>query len=117
MHIFDLPYQENSSIWFDKFASSRTPIFLDSCFQANNHLNDFNRSDLICWDPFIEIIQKEFPEFKSIPGEENLSFIKGLNNINKSSIDKALRYLFNEKHDKNIAEGTIRRKFNEYGMW
>jgi len=58
MHIFDLPYQENSSIWFDKFASSRTPIFLDSCFQANNHLNDFNRYDLICWDPFIEIIQK-----------------------------------------------------------
>src|SRR5210317_1085517 len=58
MHIFDLPYQENSSIWFDKFASSRAPIFLDSCFQANNHLNDFNRYDLICWDPFIEIIQK-----------------------------------------------------------
>lgn len=65
----------------------------------------------------LEIIQKEFPEFKSIPGEENLSFIKGLNNINKSSIDKALRYLFNEKHDKKIAEGTIRRKFNDYGMW
>jgi para-aminobenzoate synthetase component 1 len=72
MHIFDLPYQENSSIWFDKFASSRTPIFLDSCFQANNHLNDFNRYDLICWDPFIEIIQKGF---KTLIIKDGTSFI------------------------------------------
>lgn len=72
MHIFDLPYQENSSIWFDKFASSRTPIFLDSCFQANNHLNDFNRYDLICWDPFIEIIQKGF---KTLIIKDGTSFL------------------------------------------
>lgn len=72
MHIFDLPYQENSSIWFDKFASSRTPIFLDSCFQANNHLNDFNRYDLICWDPFIEIIQKGF---KTLVIKDGTSFL------------------------------------------
>lgn len=65
----------------------------------------------------LDIIQKEFPEFKHVPGKEDLSFIKGLNNINKSSIDKALRYLFNEKYDDNIAEGTIRSKFNKYGMW
>ena len=72
MHIFDLPYQENSSIWFDKFASSRTPIFLDSCFQANNHLNDFNRYDFICWDPFIEIIQKGF---KTLIIKDGTSFL------------------------------------------
>jgi len=72
MHIFDLPYQENSSIWFDKFASSRAPIFLDSCFQANNHLNDFNRYDLICWDPFIEIIQKGF---KTLIIKDGTSFL------------------------------------------
>ena len=72
MHIFDLPYQENSSIWFDKFVSSRTPIFLDSCFQANNHLNDFNRYDLICWDPFIEIIQKGF---KTLIIKDGTSFL------------------------------------------
>ena len=72
MHIFDLPYQENSSIWFDKFASCRTPIFLDSCFQANNHLNDFNRYDLICWDPFIEIIQKGF---KTLIIKDGTSFL------------------------------------------
>lgn len=72
MHIFDLPYQENSSIWFDKFSSSRTPIFLDSCFQANNHLNDFNRYDLICWDPFIEIIQKGF---KTLIIKDGTSFL------------------------------------------
>ena len=72
MYIFDLPYQENSSIWFDKFASSRTPIFLDSCFQANNHLNDFNRYDLICWDPFIEIIQKGF---KTLIIKDGTSFL------------------------------------------
>lgn len=72
MHIFDLPYQENSSIWFDKFASSRTPIFLDSCFQANNHLNDYNRYDLICWDPFIEIIQKGF---KTLIIKDGTSFL------------------------------------------
>ena len=58
MHIFNLPYQEKSSHWYDKFASSRAPIFLDSCYQANDHLNDFNRYDFVCWDPFIEIIQK-----------------------------------------------------------
>ena len=72
MHIFDLPYQENSSIWFDKFASSRTPVFLDGCFQANNHLNDFNRYDLICWDPFIEIIQKGF---KTLIIKDGTSFL------------------------------------------
>ncbi|MEX2411757.1 MAG: hypothetical protein WD607_10395 [Candidatus Paceibacterota bacterium] len=65
----------------------------------------------------LEIIQKEFPEFKSVPGEEDLSFIKGLNNINKTSIDKALRYLFIQRHNEIIAKGTIRRTFNDYGTW
>lgn len=72
MHIFDLPYQENSSIWFDKFISSHSPIFLDSCFQGNGHLNDFNRYDLICWDPFIEIIQKGS---KTLIIKEGISFL------------------------------------------
>lgn len=65
----------------------------------------------------LEVIQKEFPEFKCVPGEEDLSFIKGLNNINKTSIDKALRYLFIERHNKIIAKGTIKRTLNGYGMW
>lgn len=64
-----------------------------------------------------DIIRKEFPEFKQVPGELNLSFTKGQNNINKTNIDKALRFLFIQRHDQNIAEGTIKRKFDEYGMW
>ncbi|MCH2449232.1 MAG: hypothetical protein MK198_03720 [Gracilimonas sp.] len=124
-------------IIINKYYPSQIPIFselseddkaqlrhngnADKLYIAKDWLHPIIKAISTLEDPthemVLEIIQKEFPEFKSIPGEENLSFIKGLNNINKSSIDKALRYLFNEKHDKKIAEGTIRRTFNDYGMW
>ena len=59
MNIFTLPYFKDTSIWFEKFSNTHKPVFIDSCFQDDKLLNNFNRYDFVCWDPFIEIIQKE----------------------------------------------------------
>ncbi|SHG42280.1 hypothetical protein SAMN05443144_1281 [Fodinibius roseus] len=56
-------------------------------------------------------ILKDFPNFDGVPGELDLKFTKGENNLNKSKIDIALRYLFNKNHDPNVGKGSIADRF------
>lgn len=63
-------------------------------------------------------IQKDFQDFEKVPDIPNLKFIKGLNNINKKSIDEALTFLFNNRHSNhNIKTGAILKRANEYNWW
>ncbi len=80
-------------------------------------LKRFNEFEDPTHQQILREIQEYFPDFKEVPNELNLSFTKGLNNINKTSIDKALAYLFNKEYNPTIEEGTIIKRGNSKGYW
>lgn len=62
-------------------------------------------------------IKRNFPNFEKVPQEVDLKFTKGLDNINKTSIDKALTYLFNKMYKEDIQVGSIKKRFDSRGYW
>src|SRR5690625_233720 len=62
-------------------------------------------------------VQEVFPDFDGLPVEPELSFVTGTGEINKTSVDKALTFLFNNKHPVSIKEGTIKKRGDKLNWW
>jgi hypothetical protein len=93
----------------------------DKLYVANDWLNDLVRDIANIESPthnkILIRIKDDFPEFKNLSDGTVPDFIKGPGNINKTSIDKVLTYLFNKKHDATISEKAINKRFTKYGIW
>lgn len=93
----------------------------DILFIANDWLPDLikriSQIDEPTHDSVLEEIQSEFPDFNGVPDEPNLKLATGTNRINKTSIDKALTHIFNNKYEEKIERGTIKKRADEFKMW
>jgi len=86
--------------------------WLPEIFKELDDLEDPTHKDVLA------VIKNCRNDFNEVPDYPGISFIKGSNNLNKTNIDKALTYIFNNLYtDKKIKEGTIKKRANEYGWW
>ena len=58
MLIEDLPYNSDSSYYFEKIKHLEWPVFLDSCYQKDKPQSKYARFDIVAANPFIKIRAK-----------------------------------------------------------
>ena len=55
MNIDEIPYLEDSSVYYEKIRHLKWPVFIDSAYQKDKSDSEIARYDIIAADPFIRI--------------------------------------------------------------